>query len=200
MINSSLFTITLTLFIMMDPLGSTSSFLAMMKGLPPSRQFYVLIREMLIALAVMFGCFLIGESLIRLLQISETAVWLSSGVILFLTSMKILFPAKEGFWYALPEGEPFIVPFAIPLIAGPSLLATIMLYAHMESCRPMMISAICISWMATMVILMLAPKLQRILGQNGLNACERLTGMVLVMIAIQRFMEGVRFFIANAQH
>jgi multiple antibiotic resistance protein len=194
---SSLFTITLTLLIMMDPLGNISSFLTMMKGLTPKRQAYILLREMLIALAVMFGCFMIGETLIRFLDISETAVWLSSGVILFLTSIKILFPAKDGFRHNLPEGEPFIFPFAIPLIAGPSLLATIMLYAHMETCRPLMITAILISWMSAISILMSSNWLQRILGSNGLNACERLTGMVLVMIAIQRFMEGVRLFLQH---
>ncbi len=192
---SSLFTISLTLFIMMDPLGNISSFLTMMKGVSPKRQIYVLLREMLIALGVMFGCFMIGETLIRFLEISETAVWLSSGVILFLTAIKILFPSNDGFRHNLPQGEPFIVPFAIPLIAGPSLLATIMLYAHMETCRPMMVTAMIFSWMAAISLLVLSPQLQRILGSNGLNACERLTGMVLVMIAIQRFMEGVRLFI-----
>src|SRR5262249_22818424 len=135
----------------------------------------------------MFAFFLIGESLIRWLEISETAVWLSSGVILFLTSLKILFPASGEAKYNLPKEEPFIVPFAIPLVAGPALLATIMLFAHMESCRPKMVTAILLSWMAASVIFMLAPWLQRVLGQNGLTACERLTGMVLVMIAIQRF-------------
>src|SRR5262249_14164593 len=158
---TSLFTITLTLFIMMDPLGNIAAFLNMMHGIPYSRQFYVLCREMLIALAVMFGFFLLADWLIQFLEISDPAACLSSGIILFLPAIKILFPEKEGFRRNLLAGEPFIVPFAIPLIAGPSLLATIMLFAHMETCRPMMVSAICFSWMAAMVIFMLAPQLQR---------------------------------------
>jgi multiple antibiotic resistance protein len=197
---ASLFTITLTLFIMMDPLGNISSFLTMMKGISYKRQFYVLCREMFIALLVMFVFFLIGDTVIHFLEISDSAVWLSSGVILFLTAIKILFPPEDALRHNLPEGEPFIVPFAIPLIAGPSLLATIMLFSHMEACRPMMVTAIFLSWMAAMAVLVLAPQLKRLLGANGLNACERLTGMVLVMIAIQRFMEGIRLVIADAQY
>lgn len=185
----------MTFLIIMDPIGNVGSFLVMTKNVAPRRQPYVVFREMLIALAAMIGFYLISNSFFRYLQLSETAVWCSSGVILFLTAIKILFPATNSLRSNLPEEEPFIVPFAIPLIAGPSLLATIMLYAHMESCRPMVVTAILLAWMCAITLLLLAPKLQRVLGTNGLIACERLTGMVLVMMAIQRFMEGVRLFI-----
>lgn len=185
----------MTFLFIMDPIGNVSSILAMMKNVAPRRLPYVVFREMLIALATMISFFLISNFFFRYLQLSESAVWCSSGVILFLTAIKILYPSTNSLRANLPEEEPFIVPFAIPLIAGPSLLATIMLYAHMESCRPMIVTAILLAWMCAVTILLMAPKLQRLLGTNGLIACERLTGMVLVMMAIQRFMEGVRLFI-----
>jgi small neutral amino acid transporter SnatA (MarC family) len=194
--SSSLLTLTLTLFIIMDPLGNISSFLNLMQGVPAKRQFYVLLREMLVALAAMFLFFFLGEFLFRFLQISPIAVWLASGVILFLTAIKILFPTTDSLRHHLPEGEPFLTPLAIPLIAGPSLLATIMLYAHLETCRPMMINSILLAWMGAVTLLLIAPWLQRTLSQNGLVACEKLTGMLLVMLAIQRFLEGVRLFLA----
>lgn len=195
MANSTLFTLFMTFLIIMDPLGNVGSFLAMTKNVVSRRLPYVVFREMLIALAAMIGFYLISNSFFRFLQLSETAVWCSSGLILFLTAIKILFPSTNSLRSNLPEEEPFIVPFAIPLIAGPSLLATIMLYAHMESCRPMVVTAILLAWMCAVTLLLLAPKLKSFLGTNGLIACERLTGMVLVMMAIQRFMEGVRLFI-----
>lgn len=179
----------------MDPIGNVGSFLAMTRNVSPRRLPYIVFREMLIALGTMIAFYVISNAFFYFLQLSETAVWCSSGVILFLTAIKILFPATNSLRSNLPEEEPFIVPFAIPLIAGPSLLATIMLYAHMESCRPMVVTAILLAWMCSVTLLLLAPKLKSYLGANGLTACERLTGMVLVMIAIQRFMEGIRLFI-----
>lgn len=195
MVSSLLLTIAITLFIIMDPLGNIGAFLSMMREVPPKRQVYVLFREMLIALAAMFGFYFIGEFLFHFLNISETAVRLASGVILFLIAIKIIFPATNSLRNNLPPGEPFIIPLAIPLIAGPSLLATIMLYAHLETCKPLMVTAMLIAWMGAVVVLLISPWLQRLLGNNGLMACERLTGMVLIMVAIQRFMEGVGLFI-----
>lgn len=192
----TLLSLTLILFLIMDPIGSISPFLKMVKELPPSRQRYVVVREMLIALLVMFFFNLLGEGIFDMLEISETAVRLSSGVILFLFAVKILFPKRVSPRANLPEGEPFIIPLAIPLIAGPSLLATIMLFAHIVPGQAMMLTAILIAWFLSLIVLALAPQLHRILGNNGLMACERLMAMILVLLAIQRFMEGVKQFMA----
>jgi multiple antibiotic resistance protein len=195
--NESLLNITITLFLIMDSIGNTSSFLTLMKGLSPSRQRFVLIREMLIALAAMLLFNYLGEYIFFFLEISETSVRIATGVILFITAIKILFPSTNSLRSSLPTGEPFITPLAIPLIAGPSLLATIMLYAHMDPSPSKMVGGILLAWMTSIIVLLLSPKLYRYLGNNGLMACERLTGMVLVMIAIQRFMEGVQLFVAK---
>jgi multiple antibiotic resistance protein len=97
----------------------------------------------------------------------------------------------------IPKGEPFIFPLAIPLIAGPALLATIMLYAHMESLQSVMLFAILIAWFCSAIILFFAGSIKKVLGENGLIACERLIGMVLVLISVQRLLEGILLFWSN---
>lgn len=176
----------------MDPVGNVSSVITLLKDLEPKRRIFVLIREMLIALVAMLVFYFIGDPILDAVQLDATTVRLSSGVILFLIAIKILFPASNGLRANLPKGEPFIIPLAIPLIAGPSLLATIMLYANQELGNALMLSAIGISWVCALIVLLCAPYLQRYLGNNGLMALEKLMGMVLVIMAIQRFSEGIQ--------
>lgn len=190
----SLISITLVLFLIMDPVGNISSYLNLVKELPSKRKKWIVFREMLIALTFMILFNYIGEFIFSLLELSETTVRLSSGVILFLAAVKILFPAQDSLRANLPHGEPFIIPLAVPLIAGPSLLATIMLYAHLEPSQPLMLTAILLAWIFAAIVLLLSETLQKILGNNGLMACERLMGMVLVLLAIQRFLEGIILF------
>lgn len=193
----TIFSISLVLFLIMDPIGNISSFLKMVDGIDPKRQRMILLREMLIALLVMVIFNYIGEGIYDLLQISDPAVRLSSGVILFLIAVQILFPNLTGIRENLPKEEPFIIPFAIPLIAGPSVLATIMLYAHMEQSQPVMLISILCAWVAALLVMIVSRPLYKVMGDNGLMACEKLMGMVLVLIAIQRFLDGVEQYVAT---
>jgi multiple antibiotic resistance protein len=190
----SLFNITVTLFLIMDPIGNLSSYLSMVKELDPKRQYWIIFREMLIALFVMLFFNYLGEYIFNFLDLSETTVRLSSGVILFLIAIKILFTASDSPRANLPKGEPFIFPLAIPLIAGPALMATIMLYAHLEQLQSVMMIAIFTAWFLSILIFLFAAPIKRILGTNGLMACERLIGMILVLVAVQRFLEGILLF------
>ncbi|MGA8164162.1 MAG: MarC family protein [Waddliaceae bacterium] len=190
----TLFTISLVLFLIMDPIGNVSPYLSLVKELTPKRQRYILAREMLIALVTMLIFLFLGEVIFDLLHLSETTVRLSSGVILFIIALQILFPHLSSIREQLPKGEPFIIPLAIPLIAGPSLLATIMLYAHMEQTQSMMLLAIACAWIAAALILFSSVFLDRILGKKGLMACEKLMGMVLILLAMQRFLDGIEQF------
>lgn len=194
-----LFTLIVILFLIMDPIGNVSSFLEMVKDLPAKRVRWVVIREMLIALAFMLAFNFLGEFIFDVLQLDDPTVQMASAFILFLTAIKILFPASNSLRANLPEGEPFVIPLAVPLIAGPSLLATIMLLAHLETSISTMLIAIFLAWLAAVIVLLFAKQLQRVLGFNGLMAGERLTGMLLVMLAIQRGMEGVQEFIKTLQ-
>ncbi|KAF3362954.1 hypothetical protein PHSC3_000488 [Chlamydiales bacterium STE3] len=191
----TLFNLAFMLFLIMDPIGNVSSYLNLVHELPRKRQNWIVIREMLIALGFMLLFNTIGEYIFDILQISDTAIRLSSGLILFLVAIKILFPSFDSPRANLPKGEPFVIPLAIPLIAGPSLLATIMLYAHDIPSIPLMVGAIFLAWVAASAVLLASPFLKRVLTHNGLMACERLMGMILVLLAIQRFAEGVQLFV-----
>lgn len=190
----SFFNIFIVLFLIMDPVGSLNSYLSMVKDLDPKRQNWIIFREMLIALLVMLGFNYLGEYIFGILDLSETTVRLSSGVVLFLIAIKILFPAQDSLRSNLPGGEPFIFPLAVPLIAGPALMATIMLYSHLEKYQPIMFLAIVSAWLLSVLIFFFARPIKKILGSNGLMASERLIGMVLVLIAVQRFLEGILLF------
>jgi len=183
------------LFLIMDPIGNIATFLNLLKDTPQGKRKPIIIREMLIALAVMVAFYFLGEFIFDILQVSETTLRLASGVILFLVAIKILFPAIDSIRANLPTGEPFITPIAIPLIAGPSLLATIMLFAHLEPSHLSMLGAILIAWVVALIILLYSETLQRVVGSNGLMACERLMGLILIMLSIQRFLEGIQQFV-----
>lgn len=193
----SLFSLTIILFFIMDPIGNIASYLTLMKNVPVKKRKWILLREMAIACAAMIIFNYLGEYIFSLLAISEVTVRLASGVILFLIAIKILFPTSDSLRSNLPSGEPFIVPLAIPLVAGPSLLATIMLFARLESTGFVMLGAILISTLATVLVFLAAPLLFRFLGNNGLLALEKLTGMILVLLGIQRFAEGIKQFVSN---
>lgn len=193
----TLFSIALVLFLIMDPIGNVSSYLKLVENHTIRRQRRILIREMFIALFAMIVFNYLGEVIFGLLQISEPTVRLASGLILFLIALQILFPTLNSIRNNLPKEEPFIIPLAIPLIAGPSVLATIMLFAHMEASQSVMLIAILLAWSLSFIILYFARFLSKVLGVNGLMACERLMGMVLVLLAIQRFLDGVEQFVAS---
>jgi len=190
----SLASIALVLFLIMDPIGNIPPFLNMTSGLNRKRQKWIVFREMLIALAAMLFFNYLGEFFFYALDISETAVRIASGIILFLIAVKILFTSPDSMRANIPKEEPLIFPLAIPLIAGPALLATIMLYAHLEPLQSVMIFAILIAWLFSALILFFAGPIKRILGKNGLIACERLIGIVLVLMSVQRLLEGIHLF------
>ncbi len=194
-----LLTIILALFLIMDPIGNIGSFLLLLKDETPNRQRFIIVREMLIALMVMLFFNFVGEHLFDLLNVSEVAVRLASGMILFLIAIQILFPNTNSLRANLPKDNPFIIPLAIPLIVGPSVIASIMLFAHIEPSQLLMVEGIGIAWAMALTVLLMGPFLHRYLGDNGLIACERLMGMVLVMLAIQRFMEGIQLFVKTCE-
>ena len=194
----SLFSLTLVLFLIMDPLGHIKSFISYLEGIKPKRQKFIIAREMVIALIAMLFFNFMGEHLLSLLDISMSTIYLTSGIILFLVAIKILFPKSELIEHKKNGDEPFLVPLAIPMIAGPALLATIMLFASTEESVSMMLLAVFIAWISTSIILLFSKQILRVIGTGGLTACERLMGMVLVLLSIQRIMQGIILVYSNA--
>lgn len=192
----SLFTLTLILFVIMDPIGNISSFERVMMGVSTERKRFVLFREMLIALCTALLFNVIGEGFFIALNLSETAVRLASGVVMFLIAMGLLFP--KDLVEEESKEEPWIFPLAIPMISGPALIATVMLFAHIEDGWLRMNLAIGIAWSLSLLIFFFAHPIRRLLTDSGVTALERLMGMILFLLAVQRFMEGVALFIHNS--
>ena len=179
------------LFLVMDPVGNTPVFLALLAPLEPRRARRVVVRELPIALAVMIVFLIAGHYLLQVLHVTEPALSISSGIILFLIALKMIFADVHEIFGKAPEGEPFVVPLAVPLIAGPSAMATVLLLMARQPERwSSWLWAIFCAWLASGAILYFATSLGRILGQRGTSALQRLFGMLLTTIAVQMFLTG----------
>src|SRR5687767_4523055 len=175
----------------MDSLGNIPVFLSVLKEVPPERRRVVLIREILFAYLVLLVFLFSGNYLLRLLHLQPEAVSISGGIVLFLIALRMIFPPEGGMLGETPAGEPFIVPLAIPLIAGPSTLAALLLLQRSGPGTRTLLLAVTIAWALSGVILLASPFFYRVLGQRGLIAMERLMGMLLVMVAVQMLMNGL---------
>ena len=182
----------LLLFLILDPLGNIPVFLSLLRSLPPRRQRIVLARELLIALAVLMMFLWGGKYALEVMHLRQESVSIAGGLVLFLIGIRMIFPRPEGLMGELPDGEPFIVPMAIPLVAGPSGMAAVMLMGSEDPTRLMDWSlALLLAWGATAAILFAAPLLYKLLGSRALTAIERLMGMLLVAISVQMFLDGL---------
>lgn len=196
-----LFSLALSLFILMNAIGNTSFFLSLLKGIPSKRQKQIVLRELLISLLVIILFYYLGALLLRFLNITQDILQISGGIILFLLSLKMLFPAPQEEKQQTESEfkkitEPFIVPLAIPLIAGPAVLAAVMLYSNQVS-SIIMLGSVVISWLASLGILMLSASLSKWLGNRGLLAIEKLMGFVMVLIAMEMFFTGLKSFMTR---
>ncbi|HQR31980.1 MAG TPA: YhgN family NAAT transporter [Blastocatellia bacterium] len=181
-----------TLFLIMDPLGNVPVFISMLKNVAPERRRMVLIRELVIAYLVMLAFLVSGQHLLKFLSLKQESISIAGGIVLFLIALRMIFPQEGGIMGEQSDGEPFIVPLAIPMIAGPSTLAALLLMA--QSAPKRMISwmmALTAAWLVTATILLASPLFFRLLRQRGLTAMERLMGMLLVMMSVQMFLNGL---------
>jgi len=182
----------LMLLLVMDPLGNIPTFMAALRHVPEERRGRVIQRECLFALGILVAVFLGGRSFMAIFGLTVEALKISGGIVLFLIAIRMIFPTVGREHSDQPEEEPFIVPLATPLIAGPSLIATIMiLTGNPEKSRAGIAFAILASWTVTTLILQSGPFLARILRRRGLMAVERFMGMLLIVVAVQMFLDGL---------
>jgi MarC family membrane protein len=188
------------LFLLMDSLGNVPIFISILKDIAPRRQRMIILRELFIALIIIILFNYLGDGLLGFLNVTMPTILISGAIILFLIAIKMIFPAKKDpDTEPSPDKEPFIVPLAMPLVAGPAVLAAVMLYSgqHKDDSTKTIV-AIVIAWAASTLILISSPLWKRVLGARGLVACERLMGLILTLMAVQMLLDGIHMFMKHA--
>ncbi len=192
-----MFSAAAMLFLIMDPLGNLPIFLSILRHIDPKRRRKIVIREMCFALIILLAFLFGGEQILGFLNVSPETVSISGGIILFIIAIRMIFPQPGGVVSLAAGEEPFLVPMAIPMIAGPSVIASLLLLANQEPGRMMeWVGAVMIAWSASFLILMFYDVFNRILGEKGLKALERLMGLLLIMISTQMFLDGLKAYLS----
>jgi multiple antibiotic resistance protein len=189
------------LAIIMDPLGNIPVFHALLAGYARRRRLWIIARELLIAYAVLVLFLVGGDAVLGFLGLEQPALGIAGGVVLFVIALRMVFPdgaSPDGPEPvpAKPEEEPFIVPLAMPMIAGPSALAAVLLLVSRDPARFWVwLGALSAAWGLSAAILLASSLLMEKLGTRGLRALQRLTGMLLIMMAVQMLMDGVTAYV-----
>lgn len=183
--------IAITLFILMNPIGNVPLYSKILANFTEGKKTKIIIRELLIALLVMIFCIFAGKYFFSLLAIKEFSVLISGSVILFIIAMGLVFPKNEkNQLYLTKDVEPLIVPLAIPFLADPALLASLIHYAHHKD-YVILFSGLLIAWSLSFLILLFSGKLKKLFGTNGIDVTERLMGLILILMSIQLFFDGL---------
>ncbi|BBP80461.1 MarC family protein [Pseudomonas sp. No.21] len=185
--------IAVLIFLVTDPFGNIAIFLAALKNVAPERRLKVALRELVFALGLLLLFLTFGENILSGLGLSREAIAIAGGIILFIIALRLIFPRPEGVLGDLPDGEPMLVPLATPAVAGPSALAVLMTLrnTHQGELWELYV-AVLVAWACTALILLQAAFLQRFLGQRGLMAVERLTGMLLIMLSVDMLLDNLQ--------
>lgn len=193
-----LFSAAILLVLVLDPFGNIPLVIAALARVPRERHARVILRECFFAYAIMLAFMAGGRTFMQLLQLSDVSLSIADGIILFLIALRMVFPHPDGVFGDTSDGEPFLVPLAVPSIAGPSALATAMLMASREPAHlGTWVLAVTIAMFVTTVVLLGASRLQAILGDRAIAAFERLMGLVLTAVAVQMLLNGVQTFVAS---
>ncbi|MEO0018256.1 MAG: hypothetical protein RLZZ522_1539 [Verrucomicrobiota bacterium] len=187
----NLASIALTLFLVLDPFGNLLIVHNAMARVPKERRRRVLVRELLIALGILLFFLFAGQFTLSLLGVRQDALSISGGILMFLIALGMVFPEKSVVHENSTE-EPFIVPIAVPLIAGPSAIALLLLISsRYPGERGAAVLALLLAWGGSTAVLLVSPWLLGLLGKRGTQALERLMGLLLILISVQMFLDGI---------
>lgn len=186
--------IAFPLFLLMDSLGNVPIYISVLKKYDPAKQKKIILRELLIALGIILAFCFVGNYILKLLHVEQYTVMIAGGIILFILSLRMIFPPTTENSPYTSTRDPLIVPLAVPLVAGPAVLAAVMLYSHQNYDKLIVVSGILLAWITTTAILICSTFLQKILKERGIIALERLMGLLLTLIAVQMFLQGVTFY------
>jgi MarC family membrane protein len=193
-----IFSAAVLLLLVIDPVGNLPIFATALARIAPKRRTRVVLRECLAAYVILLAFMLGGRTFLTWLQLSEASLAIAGGIILFLIALRMVFHHPEGLFGELPAGEPFIFPLAIPLIAGPSAIATVMLMVSRDPARRLAwVIALTAAMVVATLVLVAAHRLQRVLGQRGTLAVERLMGLLLTALAVQMLLDGLTTYVTS---
>ncbi|MDO8280175.1 MAG: MarC family protein [Burkholderiaceae bacterium] len=185
---------TILLLLITDPLGNIPIFANALRGVAPERRARVILREVLIAFGLLLTFMFVGDRFLRVMNLSDLSLQIAGAVVLFLIALRMIFPPEARDTPPLVT-EPLIVPLAIPALAGPSALATVMLLVSQAPERRMeWVAALCVTMAVCAVVLVLAERIQRALGDRVVMAFERLMGLILVAISVEMLLRGIKAF------
>ena len=187
---------TILLLLITDPFGNIPIFANSLKNVSPQRRPWVILREVLIAFGLLLAFMFIGEGFLRVMNLSALALQIAGGVILFLIALRMIFPPPAAESTQELQTEPLIVPLAIPALAGPSALATVLLLVSQAPERRWeWIAALSVTMALCAMVLVMAERIQRVLGERFVVAVERLMGLILVAVAVEMLLRGVKEFV-----
>ena len=193
-----LFSAAILLVLVLDPFGNIPLVLAALAEVPRQRHARIVLRECVFAYAILLAFMAGGRTFMQWLQLSDVSLSIAGGIILFLIALRMVFPHPDGIFGEMRGGEPFLVPLAVPSIAGPSALATVLLMASRDPAHlATWALAVTVAMAFTTIVLLAASRLQTMLGDRALAALERLMGLVLTAVAVQMLLNGVRTFVAS---
>jgi MarC family membrane protein len=193
----SFFQALVLLVLVTDPFGNVPIFVSALQSVAPARRWRVVVRECLIAYALLLLFMFFGRHFLEALQLSEISLRIGGGVVLFLIALRMIFPQPGGIMGDVEsDSEPFIVPLAIPALAGPSALATVLLFSS-NNMTDMLIHVSALSSVAVvwLVVLLSAERMQRALGPRVMTAFERLMGLILSAMSVEMLLAGIRAYL-----
>ena len=189
---------SILLILVMDPFGNMPLVISVLRHVPAPKRARVVLRECAIAYAVLLAFMFGGGQFMHLLRLSDNALAIAGGIILFLIALRMVFPHAEGIFGDTGDTGTFIVPLAIPAIAGPSALATVLLLVSREPQRVLSwVAALSLAMLVTVLVMLSAQRISGWIGKRGVIAIERLMGLVLTAIAVQMLLAGLQRFIVQ---
>lgn len=189
------------LLLVLDPFGSLPIFISVMRTVPAERRTVVAVREVLIAFGALLAFMVGGQGFLNAMRLSERSLEVAGGVILIIIAIRMIFGGGNEI-YAAADGnkrEPFIFPLAVPLLAGPSAMATVLLLASRQPERlTSWVGALTVAMLVSGTVLLLADRIRKLLGHSMVSALEKLMGLVLTAIAVEMILAGLkRYFIGG---
>lgn len=189
----SIISTMMLLFFVLDPFGNVPLLLSILKNANQKQRYKTIIRESIIGLFILLIFFFFGEQFLSVFHLQTEAITIAGGIIFFVISLKMIFPNSQGdSIFSSKEDDPLVVPIAMPMIAGPGALATVLVLVKTNTEHlGALFSSLLLAWGISSLILLFAPVLYSILKNKGLTALERLMGMLLLIMAVQMFIDGI---------